>query len=483
MTSVRRSLGWVLLSSNGTALVYLAVNIALARLLEPQEVGIFSITAVLVSIAHLFRNFGVGAYLQQAKDLTRENVGAALGVSLTSSWLIAAAVYALSGPAAAFYGQDGIQEVMKVLALGFAFIPFSAITHSLLTRDFRAKEQALVSVFGTLTYSTTVLTLAYLGFSYMSMAWANLANIIVTAIAYLPFRPAIVPWLPSFRGWGKVVNFGAGATLGSSLKALDEGLPELVLGKLSGPHDVGLLSRAVGTTGMLDRLIGPAVNYAVLPYLARTHHAGEKLDALLARGSAYITCLMWPAFLGTAIFAEPLVGVLFGAKWLDAAPLVQLTCLMFALLTPFSFLGSAYAAIGRPYLTSIPSIASLSLRGAAFAWIYDGTLNSFGWALVCAATIMVPVNALMQRHVFQLGFRRFLGSLGCSLRVTAWCAAAIAMSAWSSATWPDLAKLALIGIVLPSTWLVTVWLTLHPFRNDLENVLRRSPWLSRQLRV
>ena len=53
------------------------VSLVLARLLTPAEVGIFSMTAVLIGIAHVFRDFGVSAYLLQEKDLTPEKIRSA----------------------------------------------------------------------------------------------------------------------------------------------------------------------------------------------------------------------------------------------------------------------------------------------------------------------------------------------------------------------------------------------------------------------
>jgi O-antigen/teichoic acid export membrane protein len=235
MTSLRQSLALTFLSSNGATAIQFVVTVVLARLLNPDEVGIYSVTAVMVSIAHLFRDFGVASYLQQEKELTREKVGAAFGVLLTSSWAIAALVFLLSWPAATFYGQEGIRKVMQVMALGFMFIPFGAVTHSLLTRDYRAKEQAYVRVAGTLAYAISAIGFAYMGFSYMSMAWANLINIIVTALAYMPFRPAVMPWLPRFKDWRRVLHFGAGATLGNSLGAINSAIPDVVLGKTQRP--------------------------------------------------------------------------------------------------------------------------------------------------------------------------------------------------------------------------------------------------------
>ena len=98
MSQIRKALALTFLSTNGATAVQFAVTLVLARLLSPEEIGIFSITAVAVSIAQLFRDFGVASYLQREADLTRQKVATAFGVLLFSSWVIALLVFLVSGP-------------------------------------------------------------------------------------------------------------------------------------------------------------------------------------------------------------------------------------------------------------------------------------------------------------------------------------------------------------------------------------------------
>lgn len=163
MPSLRRSLSITFLASNGATAVNFLVTIVLARLLTPAENGIFSIAYVLVSVAHIFRDFGVATYLVQEKDLTPEKIRSISGVLFASSWTTAVILYSLSGVAADYYRQPGVEKVIEVLALGFVFIPFGAITHNLLTRELKAREQAIASILGVTVFATSSIVLAWPG--------------------------------------------------------------------------------------------------------------------------------------------------------------------------------------------------------------------------------------------------------------------------------------------------------------------------------
>ena len=84
MVNIRRSLFITFFSSTGLTVIQFSVNLFLARLLSPAEIGVYSMTIVLINIAHIFQDFGVGSYLQREKDLTPEKLRAASGVIFTT---------------------------------------------------------------------------------------------------------------------------------------------------------------------------------------------------------------------------------------------------------------------------------------------------------------------------------------------------------------------------------------------------------------
>ena len=84
--SLRRAFGLAFVSNNGTTFIALVSSIFLARLLTPKELGVFSLGMALVGIPELLRDFGVGTYIVQEKDLTTERIRTAFGLVLLSSW-------------------------------------------------------------------------------------------------------------------------------------------------------------------------------------------------------------------------------------------------------------------------------------------------------------------------------------------------------------------------------------------------------------
>ena len=472
MADLRRSLFITFFSTNAMTVVQFGVTLILARLLTPAEVGIFSITSVVIGLAAVFRDFGVSSYLQREKDLTPQKIRSALGLLLTTSWVLAAGIFLASDSIAKFYGQPGIAAVMRVLTISFVILPFASFFYSIMSRDLQAGKQAIVNAVGTVVYCVTCVTLAYRGYSYMSLAWANVANILATILVYIPFRPKGISFMPSLRGWRHPAAFGTGAILGNLINHIHASIPDLMLGKLSGPTSVGLYSRANGLVGIFQQIAGPTINYNALPYISANHHANIPLGPILSKATSYLTGFALPAFVVTAIFAREIIRVLYGANWIDAAPLVVVLCASFGLRIGYSLCQPAMAAIGRPYLSAIASGLAALARIALIFLLGARDVMTFAIALLIADLLTAPVPALLMAKYLGYSVRQSVGAHVPSLLVALVCAAvSLALEFCMPQAWPDVLRLVLVGVVLTPTWIASVLLLKHPLRAELPALL------------
>ena len=474
MLHLRRSLFITFFSTNSATLLQFGVTVILSRLLTPGEVGIFSITSVIIGIAAVFRDFGVSNYLQQEKSLTPEKIRSALGLIITTSWILAAFVYFASDYVAAYYGQPGVGQVMRVLTISFVLVPFASFFYAILSRDLRADKQAVVNVVSAIVYATTCITLAYQGFSYMALAWANVANISITILLYILMRPRGIQYIPSFHGWKKPLKFGSGSILGNLINQAHSSIPDLMLGKMSGPHNVGLYSRANGLVGLFNQIAGPTIHYSALPYIANNHHQNASLGPLLAKATSFLTGFAWPAFIFTALFPQEIIKILYGESWLDAAPLVTILCIAGAGRISYSLCAPALTAIGRPSLSAISfGVATIARIGLIFLFGAND-IWTFAMALCIADIITLPVPAILMSRYLGYSMRMSLSSHIGSLKVAATCLLTLGiLKATMPAEWADISKLILAVISLMITWFLSIIYFRHPIKNEFPLLIQR----------
>jgi len=121
---IRRSLAYSFAERYASLAVQFISTILIARLLSPQDIGIYSVGAGVIAIAHTFRDFGVSTYLIQESELTQERQRAAFTVTLTVAWLLSLVVFISAETISSFYGDEGVCDVLVVLAVNFLQLPW-----------------------------------------------------------------------------------------------------------------------------------------------------------------------------------------------------------------------------------------------------------------------------------------------------------------------------------------------------------------------
>lgn len=449
VSSVRQKVALQFIVSNLALVANFVLTIVLARLLSPQDIGIFSMSAVLMAVAHVFRDFGVTTFVKREKELTTASLRNALGVLLVTSWSVAGVMF-LSAPYwAEFFREARVVPVVQVLAMGFVFIPFGSIPMAILSREMAVEKSARVTAASTAVFFSASVVLALLGYGPMTMAWANLINIIVTGAMARWTLGRPLPWLPSFGQSKGILHFGLGNLLTALFKAVDNALPDILLGRWMTPAAVGLFSRANSTVNMVGTALLPTVNYFALPYMAKVHHANGPVAAEYLRATSLINSIMLPALAAIAVLAQDIVSFLYGSAWLEAVPAIPWLCMAYAISSLFTLSTPALTGVGKPYASIGPTALLVVAKIACAWWLMDGTLSTFAFAIALGQLLSAPVMVfILNRHLgvpIVAWFKNTLFVLSLTLGIGAICGA---VRFFIPDEWPPSLVIAMIGVIL-----------------------------------
>jgi len=215
MSEIKKSLGLSFVTQYTEMAIQFVGVMFLARLITPEEIGIYSVAAFLMAMLHVFRDFGVGKYLIQVDELTPERIRAAYGVAIILAWTIALLLYACAPLVARFYEEPRVVDILAVMACSFAVTPLGALLTSIFRRHMEFKKILIVRVVSSVSHVITAVTLAYHGFGALSLAWANFAGILSFGITAMALRSKGTPFTPSFRNMKDILSFGSVSSLGN----------------------------------------------------------------------------------------------------------------------------------------------------------------------------------------------------------------------------------------------------------------------------
>jgi O-antigen/teichoic acid export membrane protein len=322
-------------------------SIILARLLMPEEVGIYSVVASITVLAHMVRDFGVSTYIIQEEKLTDEKLISAFLVTLFWSYSISILLFSLSTSISDFFGRSEVEKVVEVISINFLLIPFGSISLSLLRRSMDFLSLFKVNVASALVAAITTVLLAFYGFSYMSLVWGSVVGTGSTVLLSTFYRQKIKLVFPNFSDLLIVFKFGSKSSYINILFMSVSQLPEILIGRLYGMASVGLFSRASGLVKIFHMGIMQGILPVFLPHFVSKFRESQdiKSDYLLFLGC--ICTVAWPFFAFISMMSKEIIEVLYGANWVEAASFVVWLAISASIINVYSINTHIFVALKK----------------------------------------------------------------------------------------------------------------------------------------
>ena len=487
MTSIRRALAFSFLEKYALIGLSLVSYVLIARILTPEEIGIYSVAAALIGIAQVMREFGIGSYLIQEKELDESRIRTAFGVSLVlglTMFLVFTLGASLLGR---FYGDERVVDIVRIVALNFLVLPFCSISISLLRREMKFDRLMRVNLGAALVGLVVTLGFAFAGYGPQCLAWGTIACNIATGLSAWLLQDNRRLLRPSLTGWRRLVSFGGQSTLAGIVTSVAMDINDLVVAKVMGFAPVAMLSRALGLMNLFHRdLLGAARNVAY-PAFAKAHREGQPVEPLYIASLSSITAFGWPFYGFIALYPLEILRLMAGPQWDAAASLVPVFAAAGALLSTVILTTTLILAVGRVDLSSGADIVVHLLRVilvVAAAFIFK-TLIACALAFLASVAISVPIYFAFKSRCVPNDLRglltAFLKSLQMTLGTLLLAAAVSFYTGFHRSVPMPLGEFLPVCLATAIAWLVAVRVLRHPIGSDplFKRLTSRLPFMSR----
>ncbi len=346
--NIKKSLIYSFSESYLIVIIQLGSSMVIARLLTPEEIGQFSIGIAILAIAHMLRDFGIGNYLIQEKELTKQKIKTAFGITLLIAWFLAVILFSSRYLIADLYNEGNIATILGWMSINFLIIPFSSPTLAIFRREMKFHLIFYINLISSIISAGTAIYLAKNNFSYMSLVWSSIANISTTALLVALFKPRETFILPSLKNSKEILTFGGISSLSNLISTLGQNSAELIIGKALGFSSVAILSKATTINNLFrDNFIG-SISKVFLPLISEYNRKNIPLNTPYMIATSYISSLALPFYGLLAIYADLIIRLLFGEQWIESAELIRILSISGMIQSFYSFAPSTIYAINKP---------------------------------------------------------------------------------------------------------------------------------------
>lgn len=404
---------WTSLSTVVNTVVQLLQYVILARLLSPDDYGLLGMITVVIVFSQVFTDLGISSAIIYYQNLTKDQLSTLYWINLLAGFFVFLAVLQLRPVIADFYHEPRLMELLILVAFIFLVTPVGQQFQFLLQKELNFNQLAKVEILSIVLGSFSAITLAFLGFGVYSQIWGQLItagskSIYLLVIGWKKWRPRFVFKLKGLKG---VIKFGTFQMGSRTVGYFASNIDYLLIGRYLGAEALGIYNLAYQLIVIPVTKINPIVTKVAFPVFSLNQDNNEVINKSFVNMSKLLSVVTFPILIGLIACADVFVPVVFGAKWEDAIPVVQILAVLGVLRVLMNPNGSLLLGKGRADLGFIWDFFVAVFNGLAIWLVVKNGIIEVAIVYVLVSFLNFILGRGLLYHVTRLKAKHYFSAL------------------------------------------------------------------------
>lgn len=333
-------------------------TIILARLLNPSDFGLVAMAFTFVGLLNLFNFSCFENALIQKQNAERHLYDTAWTFNLIFEVSLSLVLLITAIPLSKFYNEARLENILYVIAFGKLLGSFINIGPVAFMKDMQFHKEFNFLLIKKLSSFTVCIILAFTLRDYWALVWGIFTSKIVEV--FLSYR--LHPYRPRFclSGRKELFHLSIWMFVNNAVFFANQRMADFVISKMLGSQVLGIYTIAYELSNLPTTELVAPLNRAVFPGYSKMADDPDAIRQGFLNVFSMIALCIMPAGIGIALVAEPMILVVFGEKWREAIPLVQILAVSGVLVALQHNVGTVYMALQKArYITIIDSFSLL----------------------------------------------------------------------------------------------------------------------------
>jgi lipopolysaccharide exporter len=361
-------------------------TIILARLLFPEDLGLFGLAAVSLGIIDVLFHSGFNSALIREKDNVEKYLHTAWTVQVIRNSILATVVFLTAPYFGNFFEHPEVIPFIRVMALTLLIDGFVNIGAVLFQKDLAYNKRFVYNLSFVITEIIVVIIAAY----WLRSPWALVIGSLANRGSSVLFSYVLHPFRPHFEFDTTVIkhlfSYGKWVTGMSIVSFLITQGDYLVIGKMLGAEALGYYQPAFALALIPVAEFGRVLGGALFPMFAKMDESIDTLREGFIRAVRLVFAFTVPITLGLYVLASDFVHVVYGERWLPMVPIISILVFYCLIRTYEAVASPFFMGIGKPriqteatvlqcvvmFLAVVPLTGSMGVVGTALAVLMGG---------------------------------------------------------------------------------------------------------------
>ena len=361
-----KGLFWGALNNGTIQVLNVLIGIMLGRKLSPEEWAPIGMIAIFSAIAGNLQSSGFSTAIINMKSPTSNDYNAVFWFNTLVSALVYLVLFACAPWIAWFFEQPCLTDLSRFIFLAFFISSFGISTNAYMMKNMMQREMTIVGITALIISGLTAITLAFLGYSYWSLAWQQVVNAFVLVVGrwyYVKWRPCFKVDFTPIR---QTFRFSMNILITMIINTVNNHILTFVFGKLftRTPQVVGNFFQAFKWDTMAYQTVGGTIEQVAQPVLVNLRDDEDESREVrvfrkMMRFTAFLT---FPAMFGLSLVSEEFILATIGPKWINCVPLLRVLCIGGAFMPFYSLYKNLIISQGRADLNMWLNISQIVLQ-------------------------------------------------------------------------------------------------------------------------
>ncbi len=297
-------------------------NIILARLLIPEDFGMFALALALSELLYILSSFSFSQAVIQIQD--EENVAdMAYILSFALGAMLIVLALGLSPVLVHFYSKKVAILFLALSGAGFISL-LAGVYGAQFQKEFEFKRLSFVRLISSSLSVVLAVGMAFYGFGVWSLLAMAVSRSIISFLVYRFASSWRFSWNIDRKILKKLFNFGYRMFFLRSLEIAYTRLDRLVIGTLGNTIMLGFYHQARYLADLGNVATAPGFFQVSFPTYAKYQKDNKRLSETYKIVNYFLVRIMGFFLLTFVLFPKELISLLYGQKWIEAAPALQM---------------------------------------------------------------------------------------------------------------------------------------------------------------
>jgi lipopolysaccharide exporter len=397
---VRAGLSWNVSSSLIAELIRFVRSIILARLLLPEDFGLFAMALTVVAALNALSSLGLSRTIVANKfdsnDDLKSHLNTIWTVEILRSLAIAILMSAFAFPMSWFYEQAQLRVIIPILGLTSFIQGAQNIGLSILRKEISFARIFWFELVTNVTGIALTIALAVV----MRNVWTLVLGLLLTSAlgtllsyTFHSYRPRLALEKRALR---RTLSFGKLALVIAVALYVTNMADNVMIGRLLGTGALGNYSLAFNIASAPISVLVFSLGAVLFPaYAEITEHRPKALELAFTKVFTIALTIMLVITSSLFLLSNELVHLLFGSRWATAGTVLPVLSLVIPLRGLSQIVSTLFWGLNRPKEVAV----STTLGAVVFLAALYPLIKAFGLAGAAGASLIAYSVAFVSRLV------------------------------------------------------------------------------------